>query len=239
MIHASIHLRYGDLTDSWKVLDNLDWLSCQERTELERFSHPGRRQAWLVGRWLSKHLIQENHPEPVKGLQCFSICSVDDHLRPTRPTILLNQQKLPYALSITHSDTNLLVALSTSPETQVGVDLCRLTPLPPSFLQSWFTDSERERISGISEENQQRTKEICRLWAAKEAIYKACNRGESFAPRQVEVSWNPEPWICRYYDNVLEDELRLETWEIDGHVAVAATLSIGSNALAITGVPHD
>ncbi|MBI84182.1 MAG: hypothetical protein CMJ81_13355 [Planctomycetaceae bacterium] len=239
MVHAPIHLRCGRFSDSWEVPDNLDWLSYWERIELGRFSHRGRRRAWLAGRWVSKQLIRENHPEFVEGLRCFSIRSMDEQFRPTRPKICLKQRELPYTLSITHSDTNFLVALSTSAETKVGVDLCHLAPLPASFLTNWFTDSERERIDQISDGEEQRTKEVCRLWAAKEAIYKACNRGESFAPRQVEVSWNTGPWTCRYYDNVWKDELRLKTWEVDGHVAVTATLSIPSNALPITGVTHD
>ena len=239
MVDASVHLRYSNFSQPWEVLDRTDWLSPGEREDLQRYSHRGRRRAWLAGRWVGKQLILETFCESVESSQHFSIRSLDEWFRPTRPTVRLGKQELPVSISITHSESSLLVALSTLPYVRVGVDLCPLRAMPSSFSQTWFTPLERGQIEQKSGGNSERTREICRLWAAKEAIYKACNRGESFAPHQIEVSWDRETWLCRYHDSVLKDELRLETWEVNDQVAVFATLRIPSVALPLTGVPHD
>jgi phosphopantetheinyl transferase (holo-ACP synthase) len=54
------------------------------------------------------------------------------------------------------------------------------------------------------------------MWAAKEAVYKACNEGEGFAPRDVEVLGHER---CAYRQVPLAG-CRVKSWTIDGQLAV-------------------
>ena len=132
-----------------------------------------------------------------------------------RPRIWCKGAEQPWSLSISHTEQGVLVALGEQATTSVGVDLTRCEPLAESLVRLWFTSNEIDWLRKISTPNMS-----CFLWAAKEALYKACNDGESFDPRQVEVL--PQAG-CRYRGVLLED-CRLQSWSIDGHIAAMATV---------------
>ena len=54
----------------------------------------------------------------------------------------------------------------------------------PSFLATWFTPSEQAWA------NEAGADVACLVWAAKEAVYKAVNDGEKFAPRKIEIPFD-------------------------------------------------
>ena len=61
------------------------------------------------------------------------------------------------------------------------------------------------------------------IWAAKEAIYKACNLGESFAPRAVELFSDGRA----SYRQLSLDAIELRSWNIDSQLAVLAIVGSG------------
>jgi phosphopantetheinyl transferase len=175
-----------------------DWLTDRELSELDRWRHPARRQAWLRGRWLMKRLmIAELHHLNYRDVEILA----DRQER--RPRVFHCGELQVWPLSISHTDAGVLAAISWRPETAVGVDLVSLEPLPRGFSRLWFSAAERQSHLGPNE-----------IWAMKEAIYKACNRGEPFDPRTIEVT----PDRYRYRNHVLPN-CEVIAWTVDGHAA--------------------
>ncbi|MEX2285520.1 MAG: 4'-phosphopantetheinyl transferase superfamily protein [Planctomycetaceae bacterium] len=119
----------------------------------------------------------------------IAICSRNERRQSVRPAITIAEQIVPWSLSISHSERLVAALLITRPGITVGVDLASRQPFRPGFLRTWFFPSEQEWAqSGPSDI-------AAIIWAAKEAVYKAFNEGESFAPHMVEIlerSWEGE-----------------------------------------------
>jgi phosphopantetheinyl transferase len=189
------------------------WLSAAEVGELNRLRDARRRQQWLQGRWVSKQLICETLGANLTDVQ---ILTRDDQHRGVRPQIFMKAQNLDWSLSISHSDTGVLVALFANNEFAVGVDLASNVPCNRGFHELWFTPRERR---WLQEDTQRRT---TLLWALKEAVYKACNRGESWAPSAIETLPKADgSFQCTFW-GVLLDGLCVDVWDIDGQTAVVA-----------------
>jgi len=214
-------IQYARLSELPRLAVEQDWLSPPEQDECgRRWRAADRRQMWLAGRWIAKQLIRQN----VIGLSTrasdISIQSIDEQGRAARPRVRVgDHSQTEWCLSITHSARGVLVALATAHDTRVGIDLCERRPYPPGFTSTWFTRQEQKRLDPGQQEL------IGRTWAAKESIYKACNHGEPFAPRRIEVSWDAGSTRCRYGDYVFGNELVLETWTVDNHIAVSAVVT--------------
>jgi len=194
----------------------LAWLGAAELGELARLGDANRRTQWLAGRWLSKQLIGEE--TNVAALGDLQIVSRDDRRRGVKPEIWLGALRLDWSLSISHSDRGVLVALAATGETSVGVDLTVRVPASESFESAWFSAMERSRLAG---DRQRRART---LWAIKEAVYKAANAGESWDPLNVEVTATAKgEFRCEYRGRELA-ELALAIEDIDGQVAVVASM---------------
>jgi phosphopantetheinyl transferase len=216
MQSANIYHRYlsGSSLDAWADRPADDWLSVREQAELRTWRDAGRRRAWLRGRALAKQLIAD-HLAPGAAGSTIEILSRDTDGRVNRPRVSWNGVERGWSLSISHTDRGVLAAICERSDVLLGVDVAVSRPLPASLSQLWFTQAERAwvaeaRSSGIA----------CFIWSAKEALYKACNRGESFDPRQVEVL----PHGRGTYGGAALQDLRLRSWTVDGHVAVMASL---------------
>lgn len=212
--------RYARLTE-WSGLSlDQNWLSHQEREECDRWRTPERRQMWLAGRWVAKQLIRQNLPDTSTHAGEITILSTNDQKRSVRPSIQIREQpQTDWCLSITHSQRGVLVALAQGSNIKVGIDICEPHSFPASFQNTWFTPREQAAFAmGIPEL-------VRRTWTAKEAIYKAVNQGEPFAPRQIEISWAASSIVCRYGDYIFGDELVLNTWTVDNQIAVSAVFT--------------
>jgi phosphopantetheinyl transferase len=63
------------------------------------------------------------------------------------------------------------------------------------------------------------------LWAVKEAVYKAANRGEPFRPRRVEVlPLAPGGYACSYLGQAVGEGCRIRTMYLDRYVAAVVTM---------------
>jgi 4'-phosphopantetheinyl transferase EntD len=171
-----------------KTLQN--WLSAGEREVLERLRDPIRRRAWICGRLLLKQVVLEEvfgskrHDGFVEP-QDIEIYSLDALGRPTRPRSTVRGRLQPWNLSIAHTEQTALVALSLTSELSIGVDVTTLGQTDDGFRGLWLTGEERRWSRRETDPFLVPT-----LWAIKEAMYKAANRGESFAPARIEVSPN-------------------------------------------------
>lgn len=200
--------------------DNESWLTPSECAELAMLKDAVRRRAWLWGRFLSKGLIVETSADDTLSLHHIEICSRDDSGRIVRPRLRIHgNDEEGWCLSLSHTAEAVLVAIGRSAEITVGVDLAVAESLPAGFLSIWFTEREQDWLSDVAPEQTA----VC--WAIKEAVYKACNRGERFAPRRIEIFPAPaDSYTCRYDGWELSQECIIETWQQDGHVAALATL---------------
>ncbi len=215
------------------------WLAESERAEAARIAHSARREQWLAGRWLAKRLVLREVPKA--QLVDVQILARDERGRGVRPQIVLAGRPLERTLSISHSDLGVLVALATRQDWSVGIDLADLRsgdaadraardsessaaahPSVAGFRRLWFTPSEQAWLTADPE------RRTATLWALKEAVYKACNRGESWEPRQVEIEplagWR---FAARYRGLPLVG-LTLAASDLDGHVAAVAQLPLST-----------
>ena len=223
-----VHRRSARLPRSpHRALDE-SWLTTSEVAESCRWKDHRRRQQWWEGRRLAKELILDVRPDRISDPAEIEILTQNQLGASVRPRVLVRGRPLPCSLSLSHTDSAVLVAFSDTPGVSVGVDLCAPESYPASFLDTWFTPSERALVDGEGSEL------AARLWAIKESVYKACNSGESFAPRRIQVEMDAGKYSCTYHHRVLDDELELDCHEIHGHMAVVSTLPE-----TLTGVCHD
>ena len=202
--------------DALAARQPLPQLSPREKRECAAYRNPRRLQEYYCGRLLGKQLIAEQ-----LGNACanqIEIFSRDSAGRAIRPRASLAGRPLPFSLSIAHTDRGVLAAVCRDTRLQVGVDMMPRGPLSRGFARLWFTRAEQAWFdrAGASEIG-------CLLWASKEAVFKACNCGESFDPTVIEIL---PCGAARYRGRALAS-LRLRSWEIDGHVAVVASVEDG------------
>lgn len=203
------------------------WLSREELAVWTGMRSPFRKATWLAGRIVSKRLLLEllaGEQFPLADVRADNLC-IESRSTQTghgeRPEVSIGGQLLPLALSIAHTKLGALAAAklnadATLEETvTLGVDL--VCPSDAGKSLHWtFTDAERRWLATSAD------CEHCaaRLWSMKEALYKACQRGEGFAPRDIEVAPGQPPRYPLF--NAVSDLVRLQCWRIDGHLAALA-----------------
>jgi len=184
----------------------VDWLSANERRALERLREPSRRDAWLAGRLLAKQLLAtalsldnsswaaSNHArygqgnsagvfpaQPLLDVPAGKYRNMEIVSAGARPRVSIGNRRLDRSLSIAHTGRGVLVALSRKPGISLGIDLVEPGLCGPGFADAWFTPSERHWLSSG------KSCGSATIWAIKEAVYKAVNRGEPFYPRSFET----------------------------------------------------
>ncbi len=193
------------------------WLTRGERAELATWHDETRRRVWLVGRILAKELIltkggQGSSPAAIE------ILSLDADGRPTRPRIAFDSAPKSWSLSIAHTERGVLVALAARDDVSIGVDLAPGEPLAENFIRLWFTPAEQQWLREADAPSLASV-----LWASKEALYKALNAGESFAPRAVELL----PGGQASYRQMPVGDYELRSFSLDGHTAVMVAVDRG------------
>lgn len=162
-----------------------------ERREARRIRDPDRRRSWLLGRLLARRCILD-HLGRDAGRPCgdravrIHIDSGDIRHHRTRPLVSVDGQHQPWSLSIAHTRSAALVALAGDAHVSVGVDLVVPVSCGPGFARLWLTGAERAWVGNPPDPIR-----TARVWAVKEAVYKACNQGEPFRPARIEVFPRP------------------------------------------------
>jgi phosphopantetheinyl transferase len=220
------------------------WLSAEELAAWSSMRSPARQATWLGGRIVAKRLLLELlawKQDPLMDSHATSI-QIDSRSMRTghgeRPEVSIAGRRVQVALSIAHTERGALAAAALNTAASalerlaLGVDL--VTPTDAGRSLSWtFTDAERLWLAHSADY----TNSAARIWAMKEAIYKASQRGEGFSPRDIDVApGQPTQYPQR---NAGRDRIRLQSWCIDGHVAALAIVKDATttsvlNDLAIT-----
>jgi phosphopantetheinyl transferase len=223
MSSASITKRIMLVDDALpdEAVADLSWLGDQEQRELERFSEPRRRRQWLAGRRLAKELVAGVVKVPRPAM--LQIVGRDERGLAVRPRILADRQELAWSLSIAHSERFVFVAVADSRAGSLGVDVAAARlPSTDGFCRLWFTARERQWIE------HDRDRRCAMLWAAKEAVYKAANAGQSWNPREVSLTpIGSAGFECSYRGRVLSG-MTLQLDERDAHWFAVAWLAKGA-----------
>lgn len=230
---AKVHTRYTTMADL-SVLDAaaaVRWLSPQEQQAWRRMRSAARRTTWLAGRIAAKQLLR----------QCLSETGpADIHIesrgggRGQRPSVFISGRPIPCALSIAHTSRGVLVAVSSEPGITLGVDLVGPQTCGLEHLAWCYTPAERRWLAA----GPAPARSSEQLWAMKEAIYKACQQGEGFAPRQIEIVPGCDPRYAMLHRG--RAVRSVQSWRVDGQFAALAIVEpVGDAASAEKHKPSD
>lgn len=205
------------------------WLSAEELAVWVGMRSTGRKATWLAGRIVSKRLLLEllageQHPLAVVRADEIHIESRSSRTgHGERPEVSIDGKLVPLALSIAHTERGALATATLKTDMALGVDL--VTPTDAGRSLHWtFTDAEQLWLA-VSADH---THCAARLWSMKEALYKACQRGEGFAPRDIDVVPGRPPSYPQF--DSIRDLIGLQCWRIDGQVAALAMVKSSKTA---------
>jgi len=204
----------------WADAAACDGLGPAERDELARFRNPERRRAWHAGRFAAKRLVLERLLGEAGWAPEIEVLSRSPEGVATRPRVLVGGQLMPWRLSISHSGAYVYAAISEDPDVSVGVDLAPAEPYGEGFLKTWFTVGEQRVLRAAP------PTEVATFWAVKEAIYKACNDGEKFAPALVEVGRTNQGLGGTYRGIDLAGAAEISRGKCPGHAAILVRLDL-------------
>lgn len=185
-VKAPTWIRYcacdGSRPAAWPSLSA--WLTEREQAALAELRSPARQSQWLLGRWLSKQLIAQ-------AAEVENFCDIEIITRSgqglgMRPRVKLAGSPWLGSLSISHTETGVLVGVSRDEQTMLGVDLACDVPCDARFRSLWFTPNEQQWIAS---DPAYRTG---LLWGLKEAVFKACCSGHAWTPTQIELHLESE-----------------------------------------------
>lgn len=195
-------------------------LTPAELASYEQLLSPRRRRDWLLGRWTAKRLFQRQiatHHGFMPSLDSFTIAQAPSgapYIASHHPALRANDgsERLPFALSISHSNGYAICALAEDRYgiTRVGVDIEVVEPRSDSFIQEFFTPAEQANLSAAPP--LQRDLFATALWSAKEATLKATHVGLHADPRAVECLLSPAcPRHWRVIHIKITESLRTQT----------------------------
>jgi len=154
------------------------WLASAERLALARLTVPKRRGDWLLGRFVARKVLLladvVSREEEVSVLASPS----------GAPEVFVAGTAAPLVLSLTHSHGVAAAAIAPS-GARLGLDLERIEARGGSFLEDWFTPSERAFVEAAT--GGEAALRATLVWSAKESVMKALREGLRIAPRDVEA----------------------------------------------------
>jgi 4'-phosphopantetheinyl transferase len=196
------------------------WLSAEERAAHAAMRATARRSTWLAGRILAKKLLLETASTTgpyIAGCQPTELQIESRSINPghgERPALFVNGVAVPCAISVSHTASGVLAAVSLDADISLGVDL--VEPAESSQALRWtFSPGE---LDWLADSPRNRPEQ---LWALKEALYKACQRGEGFSPQNIETVPGQLPSYPRF---AAQDLRQLQSWRVDGHFAALAVV---------------
>lgn len=172
-------LRYA--IEDWRQLPaGYAWLNATERARLDEFRFEKRRRDWLLGRWAAKLALLRAVGLPERDLGRVGIGTAADGA----PMPTLDGRPCRTRLSLSHSHGRAFSVASTDAGA-LGCDMEFIEPRGPEFVETWFTESERERAMRAAPEYLDSL--VTMVWSAKEATLKALRTGLRIDTRCVEV----------------------------------------------------
>ncbi len=158
-----------------------DDLSPQEEEKYSTLKVDKRRREWLAGRYLLKKLLQTTYTD-VKQRPLNEIIIIRDESG--APVATVSGNPITGVITLSHSQGMLFAAYSPSEELLPGVDVEKVEPRDPAFLEDFFTHQERVLIYSNPGKDQLI---ISLIWSAKEAVMKSLRLGMQVVARDVNI----------------------------------------------------
>lgn len=168
------------IRDWHQLPGDLDWLAAGERERYEGFRFDKRRRDWLLGRWAAKVALLGISGLSRRDTRRFEIVSAPSGA----PVPRLDGRPYPVGLSLSHSHDCAFAVVSQN-DTRLGCDIERIEPRSAVFVETYFTESERELVAATGRSS--RDALVTRIWSAKESTLKALQTGLQADTRSVEV----------------------------------------------------
>jgi acyl transferase domain-containing protein len=175
---------YVVLHDRYRSAPTRDQLARRFLGEAERREYekqgPRKQRSWLAGRIAAKDAVRERLWKAGHG-PLFPVEVSIETGGNGEPRVAVPDGRTVH-VSIAHKD-EIAVAIAST-EGEVGIDVERIEPRPPGFLELSFTDEEVRMIHGAPDKDEW----ITRLWVAKEVAAKATGMGLSGDPKRFRVT---------------------------------------------------
>ena len=181
------------------------WLHPLELARWQRLRSPLRRRHWLAGRWWLKHLLLKRWNLGIAPRDLL-IVSHDAQNLGIAPQAYAAGKRLSMALSLSHCDGYVAVAIDAGQPGSCGIDVIDTTTTNLNALKAWITDEE---VPGGRDNN---ASQLPIAWAAKEAAFKTLV-GEPFRPARIVLrpaTASPWQWMYRRADTVITGEVELQ-----------------------------
>jgi 4'-phosphopantetheinyl transferase len=156
----------------------LSVLNDAERERVAELRLAKRQNDWLLGRLVTKELVQVWLRETF-GAQ---VACADISIRTApggAPLLRVKGRRalgLPLcAVSLSHSQEHVLAAVTAEPGQRIGVDLEHIEPRSQAFVDDYFTLYEKQRVAWTPAP--ERDVVINAIWSAKEAVLKVLGIG--------------------------------------------------------------
>lgn len=181
------------------------WLHPLELARWQRLRSPMRRQQWLAGRWWLKYLLLKRWNLGAAPRDLL-IVSHDARNLGVAPQVYVDGARLPVAMSLSHCDEYVAVAINTGQPGSCGIDVVAATATNASALRPWFVAEE------IPADSDEYSSQLHVAWAAKEAAFKTL-AGEPFRPGKIILRpaanslWQ---WTYRQADKVVTGNVELQ-----------------------------
>lgn len=181
------------------------WLHPLELARWQRLRSPMRRQQWLAGRWWLKYLLLKRWNLGIAPRDLL-IVSHDARNLGIAPQAYVAGERLPVAMSLSHCEEYVAVALNTEQPGSCGIDVVATTAPNASALQTWIA---AEEMPGHCDQD---SSPLHIAWAAKEAAFKTL-AGEPFRPGKIRLRptshalWQ---WTYRQADKVVTGNVELQ-----------------------------
>lgn len=164
-------------------VDDLGWLSKQEKQHYETFRFTKRRDEWLMGRWAAKKLLSSVYPS-FNGVAMNEISIMNEFNG--SPYVLVYGFRVPGVLSLTHREGLACAAWISDYSVKIGIDLEFVETKPDVFIHDYFTPEESQLVFAAKES--QRALAASLVWSVKESLLKALQTGLRLDTREVAVT---------------------------------------------------
>lgn len=165
----------------WEEAGVDTWLSLQEKERLTTLRFQKRRDEWLHGRWVAKHLLKRVHPscEFLPPSDILIVNRLDGS-----PFIRIQDQDVPGDLSISHRDLWAGAAFTPGEYFCIGIDMEKVEKREPSFYWDYFTEKEIDSAGRFPLSGEEY---YTLLWSAKESVVKALKTGLRIDVQKIEI----------------------------------------------------
>ena len=173
----------------WVAQRDHDWLSPAERARADSMRIDRRRRDFLLGRFAARRALSAWLQDPADwplNLGDWTTSKVLEKRAASdgAPEALLDSEKIPATLSISHRAGRALCAVA-GPEIALGADLERIEPRSQGFLGDFFTQAELDLVCNGKPDNRDLIANL--IWSAKECAAKGLRLGLRLETRLLSV----------------------------------------------------